>query len=1100
MRRPTAALGALVAAAVLSAGTAHAAAGDRTRATELLAPLTASKDVALSTAAERRLALVDHPPPPPSIGSPSTGKERLRDDVLGAARALWPTRATFLTPAVAIACILHYLAELPGGPVSTENLYDLGAVVVPSDPTFAGPWRYVVADDDGAVLSRVSLTAYDAFNYRVWADGADKRPMDDPTWDWTPSPTGRPDGNYPPFVPPPLISMEGFNRQGKGNPDPWLPANATETVGNNIDAYTSRTDQGRTKDDFRAKVTSTKTFDRVYDFTKEPLVSNDQGMAAITMAFYDTNYLHDYWYDSGFDEPAGNAQNDNLSRGGRGGDRMNVRTQDGINLASPSRNNSNMSTPPDGMSPTMRLFVWDGASQRILHATPPDSDLVAGYANFGPSKFDATNVLVDVDDGAFPSPTDGCEAIRNDVKGKIALIDRGTCTFKRKVVNAELAGAIGVVIVNNRVGAPPIMGNGDPAATMVNIPVLSTTNVAGQLLRARMVTEPVTMRMAFSRDIDRDGGLANTVIFHEWGHYIHHRLANCGASQQCDAMSEGWGDFVALHTAARPNDDLDGVFPLAIYASAQFDFAAYFGIRRYPYSTDFYKNAITFQHIADSATLPERVIKSFGGSNSEVHNAGEVWTAMMWEAYVALQKAGRARSPSLSFEEVRRRMANYVVTSLQMSPVDATYTEARDALLAAAGAASPEDELVIAQAFARRGAGSCAISPARDSDTLEGVVEDFEVKPRLVVGEVTLDDSVKNCDQDGVLDAGETGKLTIHVTNGATTALKGGKLLLSSTTKEATFSGGGSIDVPDLQPFMSTTLSADVTIDPKMANKGVLSVTITPAEDVRCPSGVRTVTIPINTDIVPASSAADDFEVPLAGDQQIWKPGGAAADVVWSQTALTTTNRVYHTELQYGRTDTWLESPDLIVSKDRFFLIRFEHRYQFSSKYENGVYSYLAGGIVELSEDAGMTWSDVTKYANPLYSGKLTEGISDLALSGKQAYYGTNARFPEFDRITLNLFDKLAGKTVRFRFHMANATYLSAAAVTEWDIDNVSFEGIDNKPFTSILYDAGKCGEGARGPMAVGGCSTAGRTGTAAFALALLAPLALLIRRRRRAS
>lgn len=126
-------------------GTAHAAAADRTRATELLAPLTASKDLALSTAAERRLALVDHPPPPPSVGTPSDGKARLADDVLGAARALWPTRATFLTPAVAIACILHYLGELPGGPLSTENLYELGAVVVPSDPTFAGPWRYVVA-------------------------------------------------------------------------------------------------------------------------------------------------------------------------------------------------------------------------------------------------------------------------------------------------------------------------------------------------------------------------------------------------------------------------------------------------------------------------------------------------------------------------------------------------------------------------------------------------------------------------------------------------------------------------------------------------------------------------------------------------------------------------------------------------------------------------------------------------------------------------------------------------------------------------------------------------------------------------------------------
>ena len=42
-----------------------------------------------------------------------------------------------------------------------------------------------------------------------------------------------------------------------------------------------------------------------------------------------------------------------------------------------------------------------------------------------------------------------------------------------------------------------------------------------------------------------DGTQDNTIIAHEWGHYWHHRLVQCGG-QQCGGMSEGWGDFVAI--------------------------------------------------------------------------------------------------------------------------------------------------------------------------------------------------------------------------------------------------------------------------------------------------------------------------------------------------------------------------------------------------------------------------------------------------------------------------------------------------------------------------------------------------------------------------
>ena len=55
------------------------------------------------------------------------------------------------------------------------------------------------------------------------------------------------------------------------------------------------------------------------------------------------------------------------------------------------------------------------------------------------------------------TPADGCTAITNDVDGKIALIDRGVCTFTTKIRNAENAGAVGVLVVNNSAGDPTAM-------------------------------------------------------------------------------------------------------------------------------------------------------------------------------------------------------------------------------------------------------------------------------------------------------------------------------------------------------------------------------------------------------------------------------------------------------------------------------------------------------------------------------------------------------------------------------------------------------------------------------------------------------------------
>lgn len=47
-------------------------------------------------------------------------------------------------------------------------------------------------------------------------------------------------------------------------------------------------------------------------------------------------------------------------------------------------------------------------------------------------------------------PNDACTALKNsyDIKGKIALVERGECSFLTKVIQAEEAGAIGAIITD----------------------------------------------------------------------------------------------------------------------------------------------------------------------------------------------------------------------------------------------------------------------------------------------------------------------------------------------------------------------------------------------------------------------------------------------------------------------------------------------------------------------------------------------------------------------------------------------------------------------------------------------------------------------------
>ena len=93
--------------------------------------------------------------------------------------------------------------------------------------------------------------------------------------------------------------------------------------------------------------------------------------------------------------------------------------------------------------------------------------------DFGPTVF--------VDVGRIhPGNKKACKPIQDpngELRGKVALISRGSCTFVKKVKNAQDAGAVLAIIYNNVPSAPPITMGG--SSDEITIPAFMVGNLQG---------------------------------------------------------------------------------------------------------------------------------------------------------------------------------------------------------------------------------------------------------------------------------------------------------------------------------------------------------------------------------------------------------------------------------------------------------------------------------------------------------------------------------------------------------------------------------------------------------------------------------------------
>ncbi|WP_018479523.1 T9SS-dependent M36 family metallopeptidase [Pontibacter roseus] len=452
-----------------------------------------------------------------------------------------------------------------------------------------------------------------------------------------------------------------------------------------------------------------RVFKYGFDFTTGPAAYRD---AAITNLFYWNNIIHDVWYKYGFDEESGNFQAANFGKGGLDNDYVMAEAQDGRNIST-IRNNANFATPVDGKRPRMQMYLWSGIpDQDMFQIVSPASiagSSLAVQAAFGPrlNSMPITGKLV------LAEGLDGCNPIANAaaIAGNIAMVYRGSCEFGVKVLNAQNAGAVAVVVVNNAPGTPTSMGVGATDPNLIDISSLMITDVAGAAIRTAMAAgQVVTVSLKDDGSgPEFDGDFDNGIIVHEYGHGISNRLTGGPNTTSClpsqvrtttgqilstEQMGEGWSDWFGLMMTMKKGDTREKIRGIGTYAGGEGVEGR--GIRPAPYTTNFSVNSYTY----DATNNP---------SLAAPHGVGFVWASILWEMTWDLIDVYGFDDDLYNGKGGNNIAMQLVIDGLKMQPCMPGFVDGRDAILLADelnyGGANKE---LIWRAFARRGLGYSA--------------------------------------------------------------------------------------------------------------------------------------------------------------------------------------------------------------------------------------------------------------------------------------------------------------------------------------------------------------------------------------------------------
>lgn len=802
--------------------------------------------------------------------------------------------------------------------------------------------------------------------------------------------------------------------------NPWTaaPGNATSlkwhsdgtndytyTRGNNVWAYQDRTSlnvPSVAKSTESTTGTEPLSFDFAPNFAQSPVVNNPSKNKDfnVTNLFYWNNVIHDVLYQYGFDEVGGNFQVNNQGRGGVGNDPVMAEAQD----ASGS-DNANFATGPDGQSPRMQMYLWNKANRPAFTVVNAPASIAGNKtsveSNFTLSTgFPANNILAKVGpvtaDVVYYNDLSGgtheaCGTPSNVLTGKIVLIDRGTCNFLIKVQNAQAAGAVGVIVIQNVADAPIIMGGADAPTNLV-IPAVMISQTDGAALAAQISNG---LNITLAPDMI-DGDVDNGIVVHEFGHGISNRLAGGPSQATCvsnaEQMGEGWSDYFSLMLTqdwANSNVNTGFTTPRGIgtYAIGQATTGS--GIRTKRYCTDFSVNNWVF-----SATLP---------GAGEQHTRGELWATTLWDMTWNIIQQTNSITPNIYNGNGTGGNAialKLVMQGLKLQPCNSGFIDARDAILKA-------DQLLyngayscaIREAFRRRGMGMYASQGSANSVTDQ--VPDF------------------------------SSYVTVKLTQNSSQVQQGQNIVYTNTV---TACG------PVSNFVVRDTLPANVTYVSGGTYDAATRVVSFPINFAAAGTQTHSFTVTVNN--------GSYYDAVTYLNETIT---AAAVPATLTATSSTSTNWVGTNTFSHSApnslfsfnaavpSDQVLRTTSAITLGSNQSSLSFWHSYDTERSYD--------GGVVEISTDGGTTWADL---GNRFILGYYTDSIdaaSGTALAGRKAFTGSNGT--GFIKTDVNL-SAYAGQSVqlRWRFVSDNGT-----SVNGWYVDDILVKNEAVVNMRSVLYN-----------------------------------------------
>ncbi|MDP1725780.1 MAG: M36 family metallopeptidase [Bacteroidota bacterium] len=470
---------------------------------------------------------------------------------------------------------------------------------------------------------------------------------------------------------------------------------------------------------------SSLSFEFPYNSTASPRTNLN---AAITNLFYINNMMHDIMYNYGFTEAAGNFQTNNYNKGGLDKDEMRSEAQDeGISGA-------NISVPIDGSSCRMQMTLYRpfGAIVNNFRInTPGTNTLYSSYISiFGPRPpvQGITSNLVWANDSSS-KPTEACNELKNtsEVAGKIVLIERGAsdiipngCSYRQKILNAQNAGAIGVIFISY---FSSVYNGATGDTNGINIPSIIVSNITGDILKNYMKAGTVNVSMYDSSMFGPiyDSDLDNGIIAHEYGHGISIRLTGGPANSSClynaESGGEGWSDFFALYVSAKPWETLLSGRGMGNYALGEDTNGL--GSRHYKYSRNKTINPATYKNVA---------------IYRETHGVGFVWCTMLYDLMLNMIDKYGFDTDFYNGTGGNNKTLQIIMMGLKLQKCGPGFVDSRNAIIAADSALNGgANYAMIWKTFANRGLGYSAIQGS--SSSVSDQTEAFDLPPVLSTGE-----------------------------------------------------------------------------------------------------------------------------------------------------------------------------------------------------------------------------------------------------------------------------------------------------------------------------------------------------------------------------